>query len=56
MGDDLERLLDLLDRVDDGATVGTSVRLPVALRDAAGHDPREDYQRALNREASRPEM
>ncbi len=35
MGDDLERLLDLLDRVDDGATVGTSVRLPVALRDAA---------------------
>jgi len=33
--DDLRRLLDLLDQVDDGATVGTSVRLPVALRDAA---------------------
>lgn len=35
MDDDLQRLLDLLDHVDDGATVGTSVRLPVALRDAA---------------------
>lgn len=36
MGDDLQRLLDLLDRVDDDtASVGTSVRLPVALRDAA---------------------
>ncbi|WP_219417297.1 hypothetical protein [Pseudonocardia nigra] len=34
MGFQLERLLDLLD-VADGETVGTSVRLPVALRDAA---------------------
>ena len=34
--DDLQRLLDLLDEFDDsGASVGTSVRLPVALRDAA---------------------
>lgn len=34
--DDLERLLDLLDGIDgSGASVGTSVRLPVALRDAA---------------------
>ncbi|MGQ0575621.1 MAG: hypothetical protein ACT4RN_15675 [Pseudonocardia sp.] len=31
----LNRLLDLLDSVDD-ELVGTSVRLPVALRDAAG--------------------
>ena len=35
MDGDLQRLLDLLDQVDDAATVGTSVRLPVALRDAA---------------------
>ena len=35
MNGDLQRLLDLLDQVDDAATVGTSVRLPVALRDAA---------------------
>ena len=35
MDDDLRQLLDLLDQADDGSTVGTSVRLPVALRDAA---------------------
>jgi hypothetical protein len=38
VGDDLQQLLDLLDSVTgtgDSATVGTSVRLPVALRDAA---------------------
>lgn len=29
---------------------------PAWYRDATGRDPREDYQRALNREASRPEM
>jgi formate dehydrogenase subunit gamma len=29
---------------------------PEWYRMATGHDPREDYQRALNREASRPEM
>jgi hypothetical protein len=36
--DDVLRLLELLDRLDgaaDGATVGTSVRMPTALRDAA---------------------
>jgi hypothetical protein len=35
VAEDLQRLLNLLDQVDDGATVGTSVRLPLALRDAA---------------------
>jgi hypothetical protein len=34
MDGDLAALLDLLD-ADSGATVGTSVRLPTALRDAA---------------------
>lgn len=34
MDADLEQLLDLLDSVDEN-TVGTSVRVPVALRDAA---------------------
>jgi hypothetical protein len=32
---DLAVLLDLLDAADSGTTVGTSVRLPTALRDAA---------------------
>ena len=32
---DLAALLDLLEAADSGTTVGTSVRLPTALRDAA---------------------
>lgn len=38
MHDDLQHVLDLLDTLDgagENATVGTSVRLPAALRDAA---------------------
>ncbi len=34
MNVDIERFLDLLDSVDE-STVGTSIRMPVALRDAA---------------------
>lgn len=34
MNADIERFLDLLDSVDE-STVGTSIRMPVALRDAA---------------------